>query len=285
MPSPLLDVTGSTVKQEATLEPGLVVASIQPLKIHVREFKYDIGGNRGIYSGAIAQSVADDDTNYVYLDSTATLQINTTGFPTDTHIPLSRVPTANGEIIQCYPERVLLAASSSAQGTCRIGFPVDAGIRGDGSNASSNNNVASITFPNTAGTDPRNRWELRPPQNYISGNLTIRLLVSVSGTPGSTKVRWKFEWGFNSSGDALPSSGNYPYSVEVSKDMAAISSDVSFDVELTIPSANFNKTKDMMYCWLSRYNDHADDDCTLTQHVHMIELQYLGYKLAGQSGQ
>ena len=271
-----------TVTQAVTLQHGLVFLHPDPLKVNIDPFKYDIGGQRGTYAGVLGQSITDDDTSYVYLDADGTLNVNTTGWPTEvTYLALARVVAASGEIVAVNEERVLLASSAAAIGTCRIGFPVDSGVRGDGSSASSNNSIASITFPDTG--SPRNRWNFRPPQNYTSGNLTLRLLVSVAGTPGSTGVRWQFDWGFGSSGDSLPSS--YPESVTLTKDMSSISNDTFFDVELTIPSADFDNTEDMMYCWLFRDSSHAGDDCTLTQHLHLIELQYTGYKVAGQAGQ
>ena len=61
---------GGTVQVEASIADGRVRATPgQSLKIDIEGFKYDIGGVRGTYNGAVAQSVTDDDTNYVYLDA------------------------------------------------------------------------------------------------------------------------------------------------------------------------------------------------------------------------
>lgn len=52
------------------------------------------------YAGASAQAVTDNTTNYVYLDATGALVINTTGFPasyaTTPFCPLATVVTSGG---------------------------------------------------------------------------------------------------------------------------------------------------------------------------------------------
>jgi len=127
----------NTVGIQATLVDGNVSPTPgQALLVDVRGFLYDLGGLRGAYNGAVAQSVTDDDTTYVYLDRTASLQITTVGYPTDAmYIPLARIVAANGEIAMIYNEKVLLAASSSTIGTCRISYPVDGDIRGGATSA------------------------------------------------------------------------------------------------------------------------------------------------------
>lgn len=91
------------------LEPGLV----QPdgdLSIAILRFNYELDGVRSVFSGAINQGLTDDAWNYIFLDFDGSLNINTTGFPTTTHIRLARVHTSDGGIVAIDDERVLLAA-------------------------------------------------------------------------------------------------------------------------------------------------------------------------------
>jgi hypothetical protein len=277
---------GGTVQIEATLADGRVKTTPgQSLKIDVEGFKYDIGGKRGTYDGATAQSVTDDTTSRVYIDSDGTLQIKTTAqqatFPTDSHIPLARIVAANGEIAQIYNETVLLAASSAEIGTCCIAFPVDAGVRGGNASTSSNNSVASVTF--AAAGESRNRWNFRPPQNYISGDLTFRVLCSVAGSPGSNGVRMGLKWMGITDGDTIPSS--YTYTSDQTKSLSGISNDELFKIDFTMAEAQFDNTEDLYAIYFLRDGDHADDTSGLILHTHLCELRYSGYLVAGQSGQ
>jgi len=162
--------------------------------------------------------------------------------------------------------------------TCRIGFPVDTGIRGGSAASSSNNDVPSVTF--AAAAESRIRWTCRPPQNYTSGDLTLRVLCSFAGTAGNTGVRWRLDWQCVGAADVLPAS--YPYSSEFTQNENDKGNDTLFYTEFTIPAAQFNKTKDMLVLWLRRDGDHAQDTCTLVVHIHMVELSYTGRQFAGQ---
>lgn len=97
-----------TVSLEVYLEVGRV-KSDGDLSVAILSFNYEMDGEKGSYAGAVSQSVTDDTMNYVYLDNTGTLQINTTGFPVNTLIRLARVKTLSGVITNIYDERVLLS--------------------------------------------------------------------------------------------------------------------------------------------------------------------------------
>lgn len=260
-----------------------VTPSSTSLKVNVDSLRYDIGGKRDKYDGASDQSVTDDETNYIYLDTDGDLQINTTGFPTDeSFIPLARVVVENGEIAKIYEERVLFSSSAAVEGTCVIGFPVDGGIRGgDSDGVSSHNGVGSLTFGSTGYS--RNRWNFRPPRNYISGDLKLKLLCSVAGSPGLNSMRIGVKYQGLDVGDNFPAS--YTYTAETTKSLSGVSDEDIFVIDLTIPSANFDKAKDMEAMELFRDADHAGDTTSLTLHIHLIELEYTGYKIAGQAGQ
>ena len=91
------------------LEPGLVRPD-GDLSVAILRFNYELDGVRSSYAGAINQSLTDDSWNYIFLDWDGSLNINTTGFPTTTHIRLARVHTQDGGIVAIDDERVLLAA-------------------------------------------------------------------------------------------------------------------------------------------------------------------------------
>jgi hypothetical protein len=283
MASDVVFTVEGLVSTKATLDTGLVsVTAGQSLKIDVSGFLYDIGGLRGAYSGALAQSVTDDNTSYVYLDKTATLVINTTGFPANaTFIRLARVMAANGEIGAIYNEKVLLAASSSSIGTCRICYPVDGDVRGGTTSASSNNDFAAIRYD--AGSDGWNRINRRPPQNYISGDLKFRLYYSFPSSVGPNKeMKWQLDYAFRSSTDALGTwDGN---DVQV-LDVSGQSADTLYHKELTIPSGDFDVDADLMLLKITRLGSDAGDDCPENCYVHQQELVYTGRLLAGQAGQ
>jgi hypothetical protein len=272
-----------TIGIEATLIDGNVSPTPgQALKIDVRGFLYDIGGLRGTYSGAVAQSVTDDDTSYVYLDNTAALQINTTGYPTSaTYIALARVVAANGEIAAIYNEKVLLASSSSSIGSCVISYPVDGDIRGGATSASSNNDFAAIRFD--AGADGWNRINRKPPGNYTSGDLKFRFYYSWPSAVGNNKeTKWRLQYAFRDSTDALGTwDGNDTQVFDVSSEAA----DTLHYKELTLPSSAFDIDADLMFLKITRLGADAEDDCPENAYVHQQELIYTGRLLAGQAGQ
>lgn len=275
---------GTTVGINIAFQTGRVVASRTPLKVDIPGFKYDIGGLRGTYAGAVSQSVTDDDTSYVYLDSAATLQINTTGFPTEIHIPLARVAAANGEVVAIHEERVLLASSSSSVGTCIITLPVDGDVRGGDTSASSNNDWASVVFEDTGTGEARNRLVRRTPRNYVDGDLVIRVVASVASAIPSTptrQTRWEVQYKFASVGDSLGSLSTVAQTFTLN-DQAA---DELFAMSLTIPEASVDMTKEFMALQINRDNDHADDNLGENIHAHNIEIRYNGRLLAGQAGQ
>lgn len=103
-------VTGGQVGMIATLEPGLVQPD-DDLSIAILRFHYELDGVRSVFPGAINQGVTDDSWNYVFLDFDGSLNINTTGFPTTTHIRLARVRASGGGIVAIDDERVILTAA------------------------------------------------------------------------------------------------------------------------------------------------------------------------------
>lgn len=108
MPSSVY-VTGGTVQMEGTLAPGLVRPD-GDLSFALLAFHYELDGVRLTYAGSVNNSLTDNSWNYVYLDYDGSLNVNTTGFPTTTHIRLAKLRAQNGAIVTMDDERVLLAA-------------------------------------------------------------------------------------------------------------------------------------------------------------------------------
>lgn len=275
---------GTTVGINVSLATGKISPTPgQSLKIDVPGFKYDIGGLRGSFTTAGGQSVTDNDTSFVYLDGSGALQINTTGFPTESHIPLARVVASSGEITAIHEERVLLAGSSSSVGTCIITLPVDGDVRGGDSAASSNNNWAAIRYDatGTAG-EARNRLVRRFPRNYVSGDLVVRVVYSfATGTGNNKAMFWRLSYKFASSGDALGTMA----SVTTEQDVSNLSADTIYTLNLTIPEANVEDAKEFLALYIAREYDNAADNCDEHAYVHNLEIRYTGRLLAGQAGQ
>lgn len=275
----------TTVGIEVTLATGQVTATPgASRKIDVRGFRYDIGGLRGQFDGAVAQTVTDNDTSYVYLDSVGALQINTTGFPATAHIPLARVVATSGEVVAIHEERVLLASSSSSVGTCIITLPVDGDVRGGDTSAGSNNDWAAVNFEDTGTGEGRNRLVRRTPRNYVDGDVVIRIVASVPASIPSSptrQTRWEVQYKFASVGEALGSLATIGQTFTLN-DQAA---DELFSMDLTIPEASVDMTKEYMALQINRQNSHADDNLGENIYVHNVEIRYNGRLLAGQAGQ
>lgn len=99
----------------AVLYDGATVAD-GDLSVKVNNFFYDLGGTKGYYLGSVGNAVADNNTNYVYLNSSAALVINTTGYPVGTHIRLARVIAAGGIIVRIVLERAFFTSAGSTAG-------------------------------------------------------------------------------------------------------------------------------------------------------------------------
>jgi hypothetical protein len=280
----MVTVSGAVV-QQVILNTGLVYASVDPLKVNVDPFKYDVGGKRGTYPGVFGQSLTDNVTSYTYLDRDGALVVNLTGFPTaDFYAPLARVVTANGEVVAIHDERILIGTSPTAVGTCRITYPVDGDVKGGDVSTSSNNDVPSLLYAGSGtDTEGRNRLVRRPPQNYASGDVAMRIYISHGVAPGNGKAScWYLKYAFRSVGEDL---GAYDGTAALTVDHSTDLGDRIYSIDLTIPAAAFNVGKDLMVLWLAREHSHAGDTLTNGIHVHQQELRYTGYMLSGQPGQ
>lgn len=103
-------VTGGSVGFIGQLEPGLVRPD-GDMSIAILAFHYELDGKRQTYAGAVGQGLTDDSWNYIFLDFDGSLNINTTGFPTTTHIRLAKVNVQGGGIVAIDDERIILTAA------------------------------------------------------------------------------------------------------------------------------------------------------------------------------
>jgi hypothetical protein len=104
------------VTNEITLAPNAVIydgAIVEDgdLSVKVNGFYYNLDGAYGRYVGSSANAVTDDTTNYIYLDISGVLTINTTGYPVGSYIQLGRVVASGGFILRIFLERPLLSVS------------------------------------------------------------------------------------------------------------------------------------------------------------------------------
>lgn len=166
-------------------------------------------------------------------------------------------------------------------GTCRAVHSPSNGFIGGNAAASSNNDRMSVTF-DVAG-ESRIRWTMKPPANYVSGDLVFRLLCSISGNPGKKGIRLELHWDCDEVGSAFSSS--LTYSSVQTFDTDPVSSDTPFSIDFSILSSQYDNSKDIMAFKVLRDGDHSEDDCNYSLHIHSMELRYSGYLLAGQAGQ
>lgn len=109
MPSSVF-VTGGQIEMEGTLETGLVRPD-GDLSVAILRFPYELDGVRASYAGSVNNALTDDAWNYVFLDEDGVLTINTTGFPSETHLRLARMRTQDGGIVARDDERIILTAA------------------------------------------------------------------------------------------------------------------------------------------------------------------------------
>jgi hypothetical protein len=74
-------------------------------------------------------------------------------------------------------------------------------------------------------------------------------------------------------------------SVTTEVDHSGQAADELFAIDLTVPAASIDVSKDLMAFYLAREYDNAADNCPENIYVHNIELRYTGTLLAGQAGQ
>ena len=146
-----VEVVGEVQTASTAVIRDGVVQAVDDLCISVQPFYYDLAGIHGKYDGILNQAVADDDTNYVYLDGAGALQVTVAGYPATTHIRLARVIAAGGIICRIFLERAFLTAALSGgiSDTAKSGLLIPGSFAGNPKKAT----VAfSSAYPDTAYT-------------------------------------------------------------------------------------------------------------------------------------
>jgi hypothetical protein len=166
---------------EVRLAPSSVLAdgavtSDGDLTVSVNNFYYDISGTKGRFLGAINQAVSNNNTNYVYLDFSGNLVINTSGYPTSTlaHIRLARVIAAGGVIVRIILERALLTSAGAAT----VVTPDDTFVFG-ASSVGTSATTRFLPFGHSSGPAPITTVGIRSARNGTLSNLRVR-----HNTPG-----------------------------------------------------------------------------------------------------
>lgn len=176
------------------------------------------------------------------------------------------------------PTEPLLPAVQS--GLARIVYPLDAGIRSASTavDATTNNGMPALAF--LTGQDGFVRWSVRPPQNHISGDLTMRIYYSIATAQGGPRVvDLQFAYNFVSDLDPL---GVYT-TVDVAHSVQGQVIDEIFAVDFVMPEADFNAAKDFAFFRVARLGaTGGNDNFANSIFMHAIEFQYNGWILAGQ---
>lgn len=163
------------------------------------------------------------------------------------------------------------------EGTCKIMYPIDAGIRSPTTQVDpgTNNNMPALKF--LVGQDGQDRWSAAAPKNRTSGDVTMRLYGSIISTANADTV-WEFGYNFLNTGDDL---GSYT-TQSVTRDMQPIAVDELFTIELVMPAADFDASADIFFLRIARMGTNPSDTYTGDVWIHGFELEYTGWRVAGQ---
>jgi len=110
------------------------------LTVGIASGNYNIAGIEGNYAGITNQAVTDNTTNYVEMDNTGAISVNTSGF-TAAYLHLATVITASGSVSSITDKRTFVTNAGAGVGTAiwRQGTPTGTI---DGTNT-------TFTLPNT----------------------------------------------------------------------------------------------------------------------------------------
>lgn len=174
------------------------------LKVIVYAMDYTLGGTHKSFAEADNQTVTNAATNYLYINASNALVINTTGFPADitTYVRLGTVVCAGGVITSINDQRgfndhvVPQTTSSSDTGTDNTSFIIDADNAGAGADqqvrfnrGSTNAEDAAIEWDET--NDRFNCRSQHSTATYCPINATILYISGTSAvtSDGAAKVQ------------------------------------------------------------------------------------------------
>lgn len=164
--------------------------------------------------------------------------------------------------------------------TCRAFYPASAAQRTGTAEAYSNNSRQCIRLlaTSTGGF----RINLPVPRNYASGDLTFRLLYTVTANQASNRaIAYDFSW----RGDAIGTTFETMHNEVDTHDTSSQIGDRPYALDLSLASANFDVDDDQLSFVFERVGGDSGDTCTTSFCVHGFELRYTGWAFAGQAGQ
>ncbi len=103
------------LKTDLKLSDGLVRQD-GDLSIDIDAFHHEINGVKYRFSGVSSKSVTDNAKNFVFLDTTGSLVVNTSGFPSEQHIRLANVFATGSVITAITDKRALLVSAATGSG-------------------------------------------------------------------------------------------------------------------------------------------------------------------------
>lgn len=195
-----------------------VVQEETALTVGVYPGDYRLGGTEKRFTGATAQSVTNNATRYVYIDSSNALQI-ASSYPADitTFVPLATVVASGGVITSINDDRghmiatVLQTTSSSDTGTDNTSFILDADNAGAGVDQQLRFNRGSTDAEDAAcewdeSNDRFNFYTQHSTKTMSSANL-LSLLISGTTILDTNGVRKVASNGVNTTKGVTQSSG------------------------------------------------------------------------------
>ncbi len=162
------------------------------LSVGVRGGRCTIDGQALVFAGATQQAVTASQTNYIYLDSSATLNINTSGFPADpsTFIPLAEVVAAASAITQITDHRsetIFASPSAAAIGLTASVDEINQAIDGIGGTVTALNLNQLCAGPTTpADTLHHHRQMLQS----VDGEAAFEFINDSDDSAANIAVRW-----------------------------------------------------------------------------------------------
>lgn len=170
--------------------------SIPGLTYGVNPGSYTLGGTHKTYSGATGQTLTNNATNYIYLNSSNALTVSTSSFPADktSYMPIAEVVCSGGDVTSVTDRRstalfvIPTATSTSDTGTNEASYIIDEDNAGAAAaelsvrmnRGSSDAEDAALTW-----VEASSRFELR--SKHSTGTLT-KLNASEIQISGSTAL-------------------------------------------------------------------------------------------------
>ncbi|MCC6681766.1 MAG: hypothetical protein IT445_12765 [Phycisphaeraceae bacterium] len=162
------------------------------LSIGARGGRCTIAGQAWMFAGAAQQVVTASQTNYVYLDSSGTLIINTSGFPADrsTFMPLAEVVTTAAAITQitdCRSEAIFASPSAAAIGLTASVDEINQAVDGISANVTALNLNKLCAGPTTPADTLHQHLQVL---QDVDGEATFEFINDSDDLAANIAVRW-----------------------------------------------------------------------------------------------